>query len=96
MLHSNSKSKSRGTICVLILLLLLVPSIIYAKGQTTRVSVSSTGVEGNHDSYMSSISSDGRFVVIDSRADNLVDGDNNNSCETTYNLSHAKPQSSQR
>ncbi|QQR93355.1 PD40 domain-containing protein [bacterium] len=42
-----------------------------------RVSVSGTGVEGNHVSYQPSISADGRFVTFTSRADNLVSGDTN-------------------
>jgi Tol biopolymer transport system component len=48
-------------------------------GQTVRVSVDSTGVEGNADSYDPSISSDGRYVVFDSLATNLVAGDTNDS-----------------
>lgn len=46
-------------------------------GLTTRVSVSSDGTQGNGDSLFSSISTDGRFVAFDSRADNLVVGDSN-------------------
>jgi hypothetical protein len=46
-------------------------------GQTTRVSTSSMEVQGNDDSYLPSISSDGRIVAFISRADNLVDGDSN-------------------
>jgi Tol biopolymer transport system component len=48
-------------------------------GQTTRVSVDSTGVEGDADSSWHSISSDGRYVAFDSRATNLVAGDTNGS-----------------
>ena len=47
-------------------------------GQTTLVSVSSSGVQGNGNSYSASISSDGRYVVFGSDADNLVAGDTNN------------------
>ena len=46
-------------------------------GQTTRVSVSSAGVQGNHSSYAASISGDGRFVAFYSDATNLVTGDTN-------------------
>ena len=46
-------------------------------GQTTRVSVSSAGVQGNNRSIHPSISSDGRYVAFYSAARNLVDGDNN-------------------
>jgi len=45
---------------------------------TTRVSVSSTGNQGNQDSDDPSISADGRFVTFSSLATNLVPGDTNN------------------
>jgi hypothetical protein len=48
-------------------------------GTTTRVSVDSTGVEGNDDSLSPDISVDGRFVVYYSYASNLIAGDTNNS-----------------
>jgi len=51
-------------------------------GDTTRVSVSSSGAEGNgNSSYFEAslprISADGRYVVFISQATNLVTGDNN-------------------
>ena len=46
-------------------------------GQTTRVSVSSSGEEGNGESKWHDISPDGRYVAFSSEADNLVDGDTN-------------------
>jgi Tol biopolymer transport system component len=46
-------------------------------GETTRVSISTGGVEGNNDSYLSSISSDNRYVAFESYASNLVSGDDN-------------------
>ena len=46
-------------------------------GITERVSVSSTGVQGNNYSYGSSISTDGRVVAFASKASNLVPGDSN-------------------
>jgi Tol biopolymer transport system component len=55
-------------------------------GETTRVSVSSSGVEGNNNSggdnndvnsFAPFMSSDGRFVVFESDATNLVAGDGN-------------------
>ncbi len=46
-------------------------------GETTLVSVSSDGTQGNSDSRCSSISDDGRFVAFSSGADNLVEGDTN-------------------
>jgi Tol biopolymer transport system component len=44
-------------------------------GLTSRVSVSSAGVQGNAPSERPTISSDGRFVAFVSSASNLVDGD---------------------
>lgn len=47
-------------------------------GETTRVSIDSTGAEGNGRSCCSSISGGGRFVAFASVATNLVEGDTNN------------------
>ncbi|MCB2187319.1 MAG: hypothetical protein KQJ78_12930 [Deltaproteobacteria bacterium] len=44
---------------------------------TTRVSVKSDGTEGNNVSEDGQISADGRWVVFESGANNLVEGDNN-------------------
>ncbi len=44
---------------------------------TTRVSVDSSGTQGNGTSFYPSISEDGRYVVFASNATNLVDGDTN-------------------
>ncbi|HVO25368.1 MAG TPA: hypothetical protein VMW56_17245 [Candidatus Margulisiibacteriota bacterium] len=44
---------------------------------TERVSVSSSGVQGNGPSLYPSISADGRFVAFQSQASNLVPGDTN-------------------
>jgi hypothetical protein len=46
-------------------------------GSTTRVSTDSNGLESNNDSQISDVSSDGRLVVFDSYASNLVAGDTN-------------------
>jgi len=43
----------------------------------SRVSVDSNGVEANDSSYRSALSADGRYVVFDSVASNLVPGDTN-------------------
>ena len=66
-------------------------------GETTRVSVSSEGIQGNHVSVQPSISADGRYVVFTSFASNLISGDTNNTydvfvhdrgeVEATYNIS---------
>ena len=47
-------------------------------GETTRVSVDSSGNEANAGSYEPFISADGRYVVFDSIATNLIAGDTNN------------------
>ena len=46
-------------------------------GQTSLVSVDSSGVEGIADSFSPSISADGRYVAFASRATNLVPSDTN-------------------
>jgi hypothetical protein len=46
-------------------------------GSVTRVSVSSLGVEANHESDYPAISADGRFVTFSSKAGNLVENDTN-------------------
>ncbi len=46
-------------------------------GITSRVSVAADGTEGNDASTNARISADGRFVVFESRADNLVPDDTN-------------------
>jgi Tol biopolymer transport system component len=46
-------------------------------GQTTRVSVSSRGAQGNAPSTQAEISANGRFVAFRSDASNLVPGDTN-------------------
>ena len=46
--------------------------------QTTRVSVDSSGVEGNSNSYNPSISADGRYVAFASESTNLVSGVDSN------------------
>src|SRR4051794_22463668 len=56
--------------------LLLVAAPAWA-GSTERVSVSSSGEQGNADSLGRSLSADGRFVAFTSYATNLVPGDTN-------------------
>jgi Tol biopolymer transport system component len=50
-------------------------------GETTRVSVSNDGIQGNFDSGGSSISADGRYVAFGSSATNLVVGDTNGTAD---------------
>ncbi len=46
-------------------------------GETRRVSVDSTGAQGNDASFIDAISADGRYVVFESDASNLVANDTN-------------------
>jgi Ca2+-binding RTX toxin-like protein len=48
---------------------------------TRRVSVDSNGIQGNSDSYTTSISADGRYVAFLSFASNLVSGDTNEAAD---------------
>lgn len=50
-------------------------------GTTTRISVGSTGQEGDRPSLNPSISADGRFVAFESNSTNLVPGDTNNNSD---------------
>ena len=47
------------------------------EGETTLMSVALDGASGNNRSYSPSVSGDGRFVVFESLASNLVEGDGN-------------------
>ncbi len=64
-----------------VLALLLTPgmaiTVFAAPGDLTRVSVSSAGVQADAMSYSGEISANGRFVVFDSEAGNLVVDDTN-------------------
>lgn len=58
---------------------------------TTRVSVDSSGAEGDDDSFHPSISSDGSTVVFASEAENLVSNDSNGETDIfTYDLTSGK------
>ena len=50
-------------------------------GTTELVSISSEGVKGNGSSFSPSMSADGRYVAFESNADNLVNGDTNNTTD---------------
>jgi len=50
-------------------------------GETTRVSISSTGIEGNSWSNSPKISGDGRYVVFHSDSSNLVTNDTNGTAD---------------
>ena len=58
------------------------------KQETTEIiTLSSRGQQANHGSYNASISADGRFVIFDSPARNLVPEDNKRSDEHEWNFS---------
>jgi hypothetical protein len=46
-------------------------------GETTRISVSSSGTQADNSSYLPAISGDGRYIAFNSDATNLVSGDTN-------------------
>jgi Tol biopolymer transport system component len=50
-------------------------------GETTRVSISDSGLQGNGASGAAAISSDGRYVAFTSGASNLVAGDTNSTAD---------------
>jgi Tol biopolymer transport system component len=56
---------------------LVLPAAAAGPASTTRVSVSSAGVQGDRDTYAAGISADGRYVLLNSVARNLVPGDTN-------------------
>jgi len=61
-----------------VLFLIALPCAAPLAGQTTtRVSLGPGGVQGDHDSYFSALSMDGRLVAFYSEASNLVAGDTN-------------------
>lgn len=50
-------------------------------GGIQRVSVEVSGTQGNNDSFRPGFSPDGKYVLFESYADNLVAGDTNTSCD---------------
>jgi Tol biopolymer transport system component len=56
---------------------LAIPAAAAGPATTTRVSVSTAGGQADRDSYAAAISADGRYVVLNSIARNLVPGDTN-------------------
>lgn len=54
-----------------------LPAAAANQPSTTRVSLSSTGVQGDRQTYATGISSNGRYVLLSSQARNLVPGDTN-------------------
>ncbi len=64
-------------LAVLLSIPLLVTTCLGQVGTTTRVSISSSGEQGNGDLADMGMSSDARYVVFRSQSDNLVLGDTN-------------------
>ena len=62
---------------VIVLGVLALSASAAGPASTVRVSVSSAGVQGDRDSYAAGIGANGRFVLFNSRARNLVAGDTN-------------------
>ena len=60
--------------------LLLMPAIPYAQNpmNITRLSIATDGQQGNGDSILPAANADGRYIVFQSWASNLVKGDTNN------------------
>ena len=75
----NSKFVARifSVLLALALTLTQVTPEFADQGDTTLVSVDSSGAQGNNTSYAPSISGDGRYVSFESDATNLVSGDTN-------------------
>src|SRR5947207_827443 len=68
-----------GALLVVIAIAFVVPSLAAVVTKTKRVSLSSSGAQGNQGSFSPAISADGRFVAFDSAATNLVGNDTNGS-----------------
>src|SRR5512133_439302 len=63
---------------LLVLILGMTAGLVSAApGDTTRISVDGSGIQANNPSEYPSISADGRYVVFQSSANNLVPGDTN-------------------
>src|SRR3954451_2098424 len=58
--------------------LALMTSVAYADPSINLVSVSTSGEQGNGQSFLSDSTPDGRYIVFESYASNLISGDNNN------------------
>ena len=71
-------SGTQGTVAVQFGKEALAAGVDNSAGETTRVSTSSAGAQANNSSGSSfALSADGRYVVFDSSASNLVTGDTN-------------------
>lgn len=79
-----SKTIQRG-VSLLLFVSLIFPTgtqiALAAPGDTNLISVDSSGIQGNAMSRFAGISADGRYVVFESDANNLVGGDTNNATD---------------
>ena len=74
--------KKRLALLLTLVSLLTTMTASAAPGDTTRISLDSSGTQGNAASSSSSISADGRYVAFISEASNLVSGDTNGTRDT--------------
>jgi Tol biopolymer transport system component len=77
MLNKTFQATSFLVVVILIISSPVLISRAQSNGITERVSVSSSGEQGNDESRFSSISANGRYVAFVSIASNLVSGDTN-------------------
>ena len=79
LMSQNHHTIVKRVLCCLVILLIFMPAtnVNSAIGDTTRISVDSNGLQGNSTSGYPNMSSNGRYVVFDSEASNLVNGDVN-------------------
>lgn len=77
----NTLSRVITLLTLMALLTSILPgklqTVYAAPGDTTRISVDSSGAQANGRSTTPAITGDGRFVAFESDASNLVDGDTN-------------------
>jgi LPXTG-site transpeptidase (sortase) family protein len=77
-MHMKSHLARPTVVIILLALLLATAGLVYAEiGDTKRVSVTSSGIQGNGYSNTHDVSADGRYVVFTSGAANLVPNDTN-------------------
>lgn len=73
----SGRIRRLGVVALCALLLTIVAAGAGAHGDTSRASLSSTGGQGNDDSFLPAVSGNGNLVVFSSAASNLVAGDTN-------------------
>ena len=76
-MRSRNSNPIRWLAVLFVVTVVLVSCRSATAGTTERVSVSSSGEQGNNWSYEPSLSADGRYVAFTTYASNLVPGDTN-------------------